>query len=124
MEISRVPETEADFSSTKTGKVELTPQQIKEQQALFEHQQQMMLKERKRRVKVLKEDVEWMETNYKYMQLRMALPELEFKYNQFLQKEEELIKQQQSVKENMDNKEEPVKEAEVTNGTNVEEGKS
>ena len=119
MEISRVSEAEVE-----TKKVELTPQQIKEQQALFEHQQQMMLKERKRRVKVLKEDVEWMETNYKYMQLRMALPELESKYNQFLQREEELFKQQQAVKESMDNKEEPVKEAEFKDGPVIEEGKS
>ena len=119
MEISKAPEAEVE-----TKKVELTPQQIKEQQALFEHQQQMMLKERKRRVKILKEDVEWMETNYKYMQLRMALPELEFKYNQFLQKEEELFKQQQAVKEDMGNEEGPVKETDSNVGTGVDETKS
>ena len=119
MEISKAPEAEVEAKQ-----VELTPQQIKEQQALFEHQQQMMLKERKRRVKILKEDVEWMETNYKYMQLRMALPELESKYNQFLQREEGLFKQQQAVKESMDNGEGPAKETISDVGTGVDEVKS
>ena len=88
-------------------------QPTKEQIAQFEHQQAMMLKERKRRLKVLKEDVEWMETNYKYMQLRMALPELEAKYNNLLQQEEAAFKQHQAVKENMNNEEGPVVEDKV-----------
>ena len=114
MEISKAPE----------AKVELTEQQIREQQAMYEHQQQQMLKERKRRLKVLKEDVEWMETNYKYMQLRMALPELERKYNKLLQAEEEVFKQHQAVKESMDNVEGPVEVADEGTGTEVEETKS
>ena len=116
MEISRAAEA--------SEKVELTDQQIKEQQARFEHQQKEMLKERKKRLKILKEDVEWMGTNYKYMQLRMALPDLEYKYNQLLQKEEEAFRQHQAVKENMDNEEGPVKEADSNIGTKVEGDKS
>src|SRR5574343_433992 len=106
MEISKAPEA-------PEAKVELTEQQIREQQAMYEHQQQQMLKERKRRLKVLKEDVEWMETNYKYMQLRMALPELEQKYNKLLQAEEAAYAQHQAVKESMDNDEGPVIEDKV-----------
>jgi len=88
-------------------------QPTKEQIAQYEHQQKEMLKERKKRLKVLKEDVEWMETNYKYMQLRMALPDFEYKYKTFLQKEEEAFAQHQAVKENMDNAEGPVIENKV-----------
>lgn len=88
-------------------------QPTKEQIAQYEHQQKEMLKERKRRLKVLKEDVEWMETNYKYMQLRMALPKLEQEYNQLLQKEEAAYAQHQAVKESMDNNEGPVVEDKV-----------
>jgi len=116
-----------EISKEKVEAEVANSQPTKEQIAQYEHQQREMLKERKRRLKVLKEDVEWMETNYKYMQLRMALPDLEQKYNKLLQAEEEVFKQHQAVKESMDNIEGPVIEDKVADsevGTEVEETKS
>mgnify|MGYP003621141522 CR=1 FL=1 len=107
MEISKA--TEAEVKQPTQRELEIAKFEAKEAR-------KRVLAERVEAVKELKKDVEWLEVNYKYRQLRIALANQEPDYMKLLQREDEFMKQQQATRESMDNAEGPVVDSEMMDG--------
>lgn len=93
---------------------EPTQRELEIQRAIEKENRRKFLEKREKEVKDLKKDVEYLELNYKYRQLRIALANQEEQYQKLLDMEAKMAEKYQAVKEEMDNVPGPVEENPAT----------